>query len=366
MAEAAAAQRVVAEAAAREVAAVAVAEAVDRRLRSPSVRMHGDTTMNRLDSRFLVLRRFAAATLFTLVAVATLTVSVVDANAAATSAKSSAPATFATPQAGVDLLIAALRANDRPALVALLGSKHARIVDSGDPVQDAAVWKKFVADYEAKHSVQIEGDSKATLVVGNDEWPTPIPLIKKAGAWQFDASAGMDEILARRIGHNELNTIQVCLAFIDMQRDYAADDRNNDGVAEYAQRFFSSPGKHDGLYWPTKEGEPPSPGGAGLAEASAQGAGKGVPTPYHGYYYRLLKAQGKNAPGGERSYMVNGRLIGGVGVVAYPAGYLASGVMTFMCNQDGTVYQKDLGPKTAEIAKQITKYDPDKSWSKAN
>jgi len=321
--------------------------------------------MNRPDSKTLVSRHFAAAALFTLFAAATLTVPGADANAAATSAKSSAPATFATPDAGVQLLIAALRANDRPALLALFGSKHSRVVDSGDAAQDAAVWKKFVADYDAKHSVQLDGD-KATLVVGNDDWPTPIPLVKKAGGWQFDAAAGEEEILARRIGHNELNTIQVCLAVIDMQKDYASDDRNNDGVAEYAQRFIASPGKHDGLYWPTKAGEPPSPGGPALAEASAQGAGRGVPTPYHGYYYRLLKAQGKNAPGGEKSYMVNGRLIGGVGVLAYPAGYLSSGVMTFMCNQDGIVYQKNLGPKTAEIAKQITKYDPDKSWTKAN
>jgi hypothetical protein len=322
--------------------------------------------MNRLDSKFLALRRFGATTLLMLMAVAAFAVPAVDATAAATSAKNSAPATFATPQAGVDLLIAALRANDRPALVALFGSKHSKVVDSGDAAQDAAVWKKFVTNYDAKHSVQMDGDAKATLVVGNDDWPTPIPLVKTPAGWQFDAGAGADEILARRIGHNELNTIQVCLAIIDMQKDYASDDRNNDGVAEYAQRLFSSPGKHDGLYWPTKEGEPPSPGGPALAEASALGAGKGVPTPYHGYYYRLLKAQGKNAPGGERSYVVNGRLIGGVGVVAFPAGYLASGIVTFMCNQDGIVYQKDLGPKTAEIAKQITKYDPDKSWTKAN
>jgi hypothetical protein len=301
---------------------------------------------------------------FTMAALATRAVPGVNVHAA-TTAKASAPATFATPQAGVELLVAALRANDRAALVALLGSGHSRVIDSGDAVQDAAAWKKFVADYDAKHSLQMDGDTKATMVVGADDWPTPVPTVKKAGGWRFDAAAGEGEIVARRIGNNELNTIQVCPAVIDMQHDYAADDRNGDRVAEYAQRFISSPGKHDGLYWPTKEGEPPSPGGPMVAEAAAQGGGKGEPKPYHGYFYRMLKAQGKNAPGGERSYIVNGRLIGGVGVIAYPARYLSSGV-SFICNQDGIVYQKYLGPKTAEVVKQVTKYDPDKSWTKAN
>ncbi len=321
--------------------------------------------MNRLDSKLPTLRRLATTALVATMALATLVVPGAHPRAA-TTAKVAAPVTFATPQAGVDLLVAALRANDRVALVALLGSGHSRVIDSGDAAQDAAAWKKFVSAYDAKHSLQMDGDAKVTLVIGPDDWPTPVPLVRKANGWQFDAAAGEEEIVARRIGNNELNTIQVCQAFIDMQRDYAADDRNGDGIAEYAQRFVSLPGRHDGLYWPTKEGEPPSPGGPLLAEAAAQGAGKGAPQPYHGYLYRMLKAQGKNAPGGERSYIVNGRLIGGIGLIAYPARYLSSGVTTFICNQDGIVYQKDLGPKTAEVVKQITKFDPDKSWVKAN
>lgn len=288
-----------------------------------------------------------------------------DATAAA-APKSSAPEVFATPQAGVDQLVAALRAKDRAALTKIFGAGHARLLESGDPEQDEAGWKKFVDSYDAKHSLQTEGDAKAILIIGNDDWPTPVPLVKKAAGWQFDVSAGEDELVARRIGDNELNTIQVCQAFIDMQRDYASDDRNSDGIAEYARRWISTPGKRDGLYWPTKEGEPPSPGGPLLAEAAAQGRDSGAPRPYHGYFFKMLTAQGKNAPGGDRNYIVNGRLIGGVGLVAYPARYLSSGVMTFMCNQDGVVYQKDLGPKTTELAKQITKFDPDKTWAKAN
>jgi hypothetical protein len=211
----------------------------------------------------------------------------------------------------------------------------------------------------------MEGDAKATLIVGKNDFPMPIPLVRKGDAWAFDSVAGEDEILARRVGRNELDTIEVCLAFIDMQREYAEADRNGDGILEYAQRFVSTPGKHDGLYWPTKAGEPESPGGPRLAAASAQRKGATGPTPYHGYYYRMLTAQGKNAPGGARDYVANGRLIGGVGLLAYPAKYLNSGVKSFTCNTDGIVYEKDLGPDTAKLAAKIKAYDPDATWSRS-
>jgi len=275
-----------------------------------------------------------------------------------------APAVFASPQDGVDALLAAMRANDTTKLAALFGSGHKDLIDSGDPAADRQSRERFVGWYDAKHSIKMDGDARANLVVGDDDWPLPIPLVKKATGWSFDAAAGEQEIVARRIGRNELDAIQVCLAFIDMQRDYAAVDRDGNGYLEYARRWISSPGKHDGLYWPTKEGEPPSPGGPRLAEASVQYAGKTGPTPYHGYFYRILTAQGKNAPGGARNYVVEGKLIGGVALIAYPAKYRSSGVKTFICNTDGIVYEKDLGPETAATAVKITAYDPDKTWEK--
>ena len=274
------------------------------------------------------------------------------------------PAVFAAPQEGVDALVAALRADDGKKLAALFGPGHKDLVDSGDPVADSESRQRFLGWYDAKHSIKMDGDARANLVVGDDDWPLPIPLIKKGAGWSFDAAAGEHEILARRIGRNELDAIQVCLAFIDMERDYAAVDRDGNGYLEYARRWISSPGKHDGLYWPTKEGEPPSPGGPRLAEASVQYAGKTGPTPYHGYFYRILTAQGKNAPGGARNYVVQGKLIGGVALIAYPAKYRSAGVKTFMCNTDGVVYEKDLGPETAATAAKITAFDPDKSWEK--
>jgi len=280
-------------------------------------------------------------------------------------AKSTAASSvFPSAQDAVDALVAALRAGDQQKLGAVLGPGHQAAIDSGDPIADKASRERFVAWYDQKHSLQMDGDAKAMLVVGDDDWPMPIPIVKGAKGWSFDSRAGEEELLARRIGRNELDAIQVCLAFIDMQKDYAGVDRDGNGYLEYARRWISSPGKHDGLYWPTKEGEPESPGGPRLAEASVQYAGKTGPTPYHGYYYRILTAQGKSAPGGARNYVVEGKLMGGVALIAYPAKYRNSGVKTFMCNTDGIVYEKDLGPETAAIAVKVSAYDPDKTWEK--
>jgi hypothetical protein len=191
----------------------------------------------------------------------------------------------------------------------------------------------------------------------------PSPLVKRAGGWTFDTPAGVEELLARRIGRNELDTIQACLAFVDMQREYAEEDRDGDGLLAYTARLVSSPGKRDGLYWPTRAGEAQSPAGPLLAGAEPKSKTQGGSVPYHGYYYRVLTAQGKNAPGGARSYSVNGKLIGGIALVAYPAKYRNSGVKTFICSMDGIVYERDLGPGTTAAATGISAYDPDPKWT---
>lgn len=288
---------------------------------------------------------------------------------APTSAKAKAPqrVEFATPQEGFEALVAALRQHDAKALTRLLGPGHERIIDSGDSTADRAAADRFVADYEKKHGVQMDGDAKAFITTGETDWPMPIPLVKGPGGWYFDADAGEEELVARRIGRNELDVIQVCLAYADMQREYAEVDRNGDGRLEYAARLVSSPGKHDGLYWPSAAGEPPSPAGPLLAAANVQPrSGKGALKPFRGYYYRILTKQGPHAPGGARDYVVRGRLIGGIALVAWPASYLASGVKTFICNIDGSVHEKDLGTDTPAKVTKIQSYDPDPSWGRAN
>ncbi|HSK28830.1 MAG TPA: DUF2950 domain-containing protein, partial [Candidatus Limnocylindria bacterium] len=208
-----------------------------------------------------------------------------------------------------------------------------------------------------------DGD-RTILNVGNQEWPFPIPLVNKSGSWVFDTDQGREEILNRRIGENELNTIQSLLAVVDAQREYAMKDRDRNALLEYAQKFVSDPGKRNGLYWETKAGEEPSPLGPIMLRLRAEGykAAPNTPVPYQGYYFRILTAQGKDAPGGAYSYMVKGKMIGGFAVVAHPAEYGNSGVMTFIVNHDGKVFQKDLGGKTAAIAKGMKTYNPDKSW----
>ena len=283
----------------------------------------------------------------------------------ATAAKATAQKAYATPEELFQALVDAAKVNDSRALSALLGPKGDALVHSGDAVADKQRGEKFAADYAAKHSVTKDGDAKATLIVGSDDWPMPIPAVKGAKGWTLDTTAGGREILARRIGQNELDAIEVVRAVVDAQRDYASADRDANGVRDYARKFLSSPGKKDGLYWPTKEGEPPSPLGPLVVQASSEGyKGKsGTPSPYHGYYYRILTAQGKDANGGALNYVVQGRMIGGFAVVAYPAQYGSSGIMSFIANYDGKVYQKDLGAKTTELAKAMKAYNPDSSWT---
>lgn len=276
--------------------------------------------------------------------------------------------TFPTPHAGVAALVSAVKANNQAALRAILGPQGEVLIDSGDPVADRRRRRAFVAAYDRAARIQIAGGTKATLVIGKDHWPMPIPLVKGARGWYFDTRAGEQEILDRRIGRNELSAMQVCLAIVDAEREYVTRDQNGNGILEYAQRLVSTPGKHDGLYWQPAPGQPPSPLGPLLAEAAKGGyaAADGLASsPYHGYYYRILTRQGKDAPGGAYDYLVRGRMVGGYAVVAYPARYRVSGVMTFTVSHEGVVYQKDLGTNTEALASGMTTFDPDSSWKRS-
>ncbi len=273
---------------------------------------------------------------------------------------------FKTADDAASALASAAKSGDRAAILKVLGDDGADIVSSGDPVDDAATRARFVAAYDEKHAIEKQGDSKAIMIVGQDDFPFPIPIVRKGDAWRFDTAAGRLEILYRRIGRNELDTIQACLAYVDAQNDYADKDHGS-GVGAYAQRIVSQPGKQDGLYWPTKAGEEESPLGALVAEATSQGYRVGGErAPFHGYYYKVLTKQGPKAPGGDLDYVVSGKMIGGFGLVAYPAEYGNSGVMTFLVNHAGTVFQKDLGENTAQIAERMTSFNPDQTWKKVD
>lgn len=248
------------------------------------------------------------------------------------------------------------------AILKVLGSAAEDIVSSGDEVADVDIRKRFTSMYDAKHAIKAEGNRKAVLMLGPDDFPFPIPLVNTRTGWEFDTAEGRIEVLYRRIGRNELDAIQTSLAFVDAENEYADKDRG-EGTGVYAQRIVSSAGKKDGLFW--RDDSDPSPLGALAAQASAEGykAEEG-PAPYHGYYFRILKGQGSNTPGGALNYIVNGKMIGGFALVAWPAEYGNSGVMTFLVNHAGVVYQKDLGPRTKVLVSRISAFDPDQTWKK--
>ena len=256
-----------------------------------------------------------------------------------------------------------MKKGDPAAILAVLGSDAKPILESGDAVADREMMQRFVASYEAAHALTTTNARRIDLVVGKDKWPFPIPIVKESPGWRFDTAAGQEEILDRRVGRNERFTIQTCLAVVDAQREYYARNPNRDPLLHYARRFNSSEGKRDGLFFPTGEDEEQSPLGALVAQARDEGY-TNKPVPYHGYYYRILESQGPNARDGAYSYVAKGQMIGGFAVVAYPASYDNSGVMTFIVNQDGIVHQKDLGPDTAKVAHAIERFDPDKSWER--
>ncbi|HXX80184.1 MAG TPA: DUF2950 domain-containing protein [Thermodesulfovibrionales bacterium] len=276
--------------------------------------------------------------------------------------------TFATPEDAVNALVEAVKANNTKELLAIFGPGSESLVSSGDNVRDKAGRERFVKHFEEKNSLEKQGDDKVVIQVGNDDFPLPIPIVKKGTTWYFDTKAGKEEVLNRRIGRDELKVLDSLYAFVDAQREYASKDRDGNGKMEFAQKFMSSKGKHDGLYWDTKEGEEDSPLGPFVAMASAKGyTVKGrseKPIPFEGYYFRILKAQGPHATGGAYDYVVKGNMILGFAFVAYPAKYGSSGIMTFIVNQEGVIHQKNLGKNTANVAKAMKRYDPDETWKK--
>jgi Protein of unknown function (DUF2950) len=285
------------------------------------------------------------------------------------SAAFAAPArkSFDSLDDAVNAFVAATRAADQRALLSILGPEGQPLVSSGDDVADRALFQRFVAAYDRAHRLE-GGGGKVVLYIGEDDFPFPIPLVPDGPRWVWDTDAGNEEILNRRIGRNELAAIEVCLAYVDAQREYYAWSPNGTGMLEFAQRLASTKGKKDGLFWETKPGQRPSPLGPLVAEARAAGyrrAQGGSPAPYHGYLYRMLFAQGPDARGGAYDFVVKGHMIGGFALVAFPASYGVSGIMTFIVSHDGVVYQKDFGPRTAEVGNTMKTYNPDRTWRKA-
>lgn len=303
----------------------------------------------------MIIARPAARTLSRLICV-------VASVAVATSA--SAQQAFPTPADAAAALIEAARGPDEKRLRSVLGIVGRDTLHSGDDIADTADRKRFLEAYDSRHSVREQGE-KATLLVGQDEFPFPIPISRSGKGWSFDGASGRAEILARRIGRNELAAIQASLAFFDAQQEYASKDRTGQGRGTYAQRIVSSAGAKDGLYWASAAGEDPSPLGELAAEAAAEGYRAGeARRPFHGYYYKILKRQGLSAPGGAIDYVAGGKMIGGFALLAYPAEYGRSGVMSFMLNHDGVVYEKDLGSRTNRTAARMRSFNPDKGWEK--
>jgi len=270
--------------------------------------------------------------------------------------------TFSSPEEASQALVTAAQSNDEKAMLEILGPEGKQIVSSGDETQDAENRANFVKRYQQMHRFVKEPDGTVIMYIGAENWPAPIPLVSKGNVWYFDTAAGKKEILYRRVGRNEMSAIRVCQELVAAQKEYYASQH------EYAQQIFSDAGQHNGLYWKVADGEPQSPIGPLVAAAVAEGYVKGQagpPTPYRGYLFHILTRQGKNAPGGAKSYIVNGKMTEGFAFIAYPAEYRSSGVMTFIVNQDGVVYQKDFGKKTESLGKALKEYNVDSKWQKA-
>jgi hypothetical protein len=274
------------------------------------------------------------------------------------------PRTFSTPQAAADALIDAAERFDVQALEQIFGPEGKEIIHTGEPARDQEIAKQFAAQARTKMEVTIDPQSKkrAFISVGSEDWPFPVPIVKSGATWSFDSKAGINEIFLRRIGRNELDAIEICRGFVEAQHEYALTKHGDSVVNQYAQRIISTPGKQDGLAWQNPDGTWGGPVGENVASAIERGYSSRT-EPYHGYFFRVLKGQGPDAPLGQMDYLVNGAMIGGFALIAFPAEYQVTGVKTFMVSNDGVVYEKDLGPKTLEVAMKIDRFNPDKSWS---
>lgn len=273
--------------------------------------------------------------------------------------------TFASPEMAAAALAKAWHSGSRAALLKIFGPAGVKLVISGDKVAEKAIRARLASAYDSLHRIERDRPNHAYLIIGKKGFQLPIPLVRQAGAWHFDTKAGEEKILERRIGRNELNAIRVCRTYVEAQREYAGDNSRDNGLHEYATKIVSSEGRHDGLYWPTKAGERESPFGPLIARANAEGYGvtsANTRLPFHGYYFKILTRQGSNAPGGALDYIAHGHMVKGFAMVAFPAKYGSSGIMTFVVNQYGIIYEKDLGPQTGEIARQMTVFDPDHTW----
>jgi hypothetical protein len=319
----------------------------------------------------LSMMQFTSVTLRTVLLAALLAIGLAPPLAVAAPA-TGAPGqmTFASPEEAAAALIDAVKLGDQKQLFAVLGPGSEALTNSGDQNADAANRQKFVDSYNAQHKLTEVGPGRDVLNVGANNWPFPMPVVQVNGRWQFDSSAGAQALIDRRIGRNEIAAIRVALTYVDAQRDYFERSKQAGGTGEYAQRLISTPNRHDGLYWPAAAGEPESPFGPLVEQAIEEGypgdivSGRRIP--YQGYYFRILKAQGQNAPGGAKTYMAGGRMTGGFGLVAWPASYGVSGIMTFVVDQDGVVFQKDLGTGTAASAAAMTRCDPDVTWARVD
>ncbi len=304
--------------------------------------------MTRIDTRFAAICTFAI---------------LLGVSATSCARKQSDDTSFDSPDAAAAAMVAALERNDIAGLQRLLGPDSEDLLVSGDPVQDGSDRADFVAEYGRAHKLVAQGDETMTLVIGESEWPFPVPLIKREGHWAFDGEKGADELVYRRIGANEIGAIAVCRGFVEAQREYASEGRDGDAAGTYALKLVSDEGMHNGLYWPKGKGEIPSPAGPFVAAASEEGYRQGVRSAYHGYYYRLLFKQGDSANGGAREYFKDGLMTDGFALVAWPAQYEVSGVMTFIVNQDGVVFQKDFGEGTDAAVAGIVAFDPGSDWT---
>jgi Protein of unknown function (DUF2950) len=308
------------------------------------------------------INRSWRTTFFRAAVLAALVISLISLNSWKLTAQEAAQKTYASPKEAVLALASAAKSDDMNQLTQIFGPEAKAILYSGDEVADKETRDRFIEKYGQMSRLKTEDDGSVTLYIGAENWPFPIPLVKKNGAWMFDTATGQKEILYRRIGRNEFATIDTLHALVDAQKEYASQPREGD-VKQFAEKLLSDEGKHNGLYWKTGEGEPTSPVGPLIAEAFNEGYRKQEgPVPFHGYIFRLLRSQGNNAPGGAKDYAVNGKLTGGFAFIAYPVKYRNSGVTTFVVDQDGKIYQRDLGTNTETIASSITSYNPDKTW----